>query len=46
MPRGISIKGLGGNYTASKLRRKVKSLKNQLERAESYLKLLEKQKAM
>lgn len=46
MARGISIRGLGGNYTASKLKRKIKSLKAQLERAESYMKLMEKQKAM
>ena len=46
MPRGISIKGLGGNYTASKLRKKIKSLEHNLKIANQYLKVLEGQKAL
>ena len=46
MAKGISIRGLGGNYTVSRLKRKIKSLKAQLERAESYMKVMEKQKAI
>ena len=46
MAQGISIRGLGGNYTVSKLKRKIRSLEATLKRANNYMKILEKQKAM
>lgn len=42
--RGISIKGLQGNYTVSKLKKKKKSLENTLKRINNVLKVMEKLK--